>query len=182
MAWNQPFVGTIEKINQLGDFGRKYTWNIMFSNFNYGGSVANIPPRFAEWIPVHSCEIGLSSIDNFDVTGGVLSTAVPKTKQVNTLNVSLYDTYAYEFSVWMFKWRRLIITNEYTLPVCDACAKCSVVCYDSTGKNIRLGVYYVFPTAEHQAQFDSSGDVYDTSFEFTIAGREQDIFDSNDLF
>lgn len=177
MANIKPFI-TIDEINQVGDFARKYTWNMVFDTPESNYIQLNIPEKFKSWFPIINCNIELYTIDSFDIVGGLVTSSVPKGRQGRQLSLDMYDNFKYDFSKWVYDWKSQIvnINNNWVLPVVDACCKCKLVVYDSVGKHIRYGAYYVYPTESQQIELSSDGDPYQFQSEFIIAGVESELF------
>lgn len=175
---------SLETMVQVGDFGRKYTWNFVFEDFDSIFNRIIVPHQFKEWFPASDCSITLTSLDQYDVTGGILSTVIPKSAQPRTLSITMYDTYNYSFTKWMYDWRSLIVNTQTgcVLPVVNASCLCKICCYDSVHKSIRYGEYYVIPVDSQDMQFGSDGDAYTFDAEFNIVGvRKELMYDVDSL-
>lgn len=154
------------------EWARTYTWNVVFENGSgllYG---IRVPDHFTRWLPATDCELTLAAIDTNDFNGGILSFAIPKSIPAYRLSITLIDDFQLGLTKWMGEWINKIVDMDegHTLPLKDACCKCTILNFDAEENNVRMSTYHVFPNFELMMSRNSSGDIVSHSAEFVVAG------------
>lgn len=170
---------SIEQLRSIGDWSRTYTWNVYFSPSNDANCAVNVPAMFRDWFPATDCTIGVTSVEKQDFTGGIGSFSIPKNYSELELTITLLDNYVLSMHRWIYSWMRQIVNVDegYVVPVKNACCKCTIVTFDSLGKNPYIGEYMVFPNGLCDFQGNSSGDIRSREVTFSVAGVISHLFD-----
>lgn len=167
---------SVEDMRAIGDWSRKYTWNVVFSDFRFDGngysSYVSVPSQFTEWMPVTEVSVSLANIEKYDFTGGIMNLSVPKSTGEQMLRISFLDERRLSVHYWITSWMNQIVNREkgYVLPIKNACCVCDIVYFDTMENNVREGQYYVYPAVDLSMQLDSSAEPVSNEVEFVIAG------------